>query len=138
LDHLLGSAALCLYAWPEQKERTMQIQVNTDHNIEGREGLARHVEAEVESALGKFGDRITRVEVHLSDENAGKGGGGEKKCVMEARLAGRKPVVVSLEHATLPEAITGASRKLAHLLDSTLGRLTDHKGGASIRTEIGE
>jgi ribosome-associated translation inhibitor RaiA len=113
----------------------MQIQVNTDNNTEGREGLTRHVEAEVESALVRFSDRITRVEVHLSDENAGKAGGGEKRCVMEARLAGRKPVAVTVEHSTLPEAISSASKKLEHLLESTLGRLSDHKGGTSIRTD---
>ena len=50
----------------------MLIQVNTDHNIEGRETLATHVQGVVEDALSRFKDQITRVEVHLSDENSGK------------------------------------------------------------------
>ena len=51
----------------------MQIQVNTDNNIEGRDELARRVEAGIEAALSRFSDQITRVEVHLGDESAGQG-----------------------------------------------------------------
>jgi ribosomal subunit interface protein len=111
----------------------MQVQVNTDANVEGREALVDHVEAEIDATLGRFGDRITRVEVHLSDNNAGKAGG--KKCLMEARLAGRQPVVVSDEHPILHEAISGAAKKLQSLLETMLGRLKDHKGDRSIRLD---
>ena len=109
----------------------MQVQVNTDANVAGREALAHHVETEVKATLGKYGGWITRVEVHLSDDNAAKGGG--KKCLMEARLAGRPPVVVSHEHAALHEAIGGAAKKMNRLLETALGRVKDHKGDTSIR-----
>jgi hypothetical protein len=46
----------------------MQVQINTDDNVEGRDALARLVEAEVDATLGRFGGRLTRMEVHLSDE----------------------------------------------------------------------
>ena len=52
----------------------MQIQVNTDDNVEGREALARRVEAEVSQTLSHFSDQVTRVEVHLSDEDSEKSG----------------------------------------------------------------
>lgn len=52
----------------------MQIQVNTDDNVEGREELVRQLEAEISRTLGRFGDHFTRVEVHLSDENSDKFG----------------------------------------------------------------
>jgi hypothetical protein len=51
----------------------MQIEISTDSNIEGREELATHVKGVVESTLNRFSDRITRVEVHLSDVNSYKG-----------------------------------------------------------------
>ena len=111
----------------------MQIQVNADANIEGRDALARQIEAEVNTTLNQFSDKITRVEIHLSDENAGKSGGAEKRCLMEARPAGRQPVAVSHKGATLEEAVSGASRKLRGLLESALGREADHKGEPSIR-----
>jgi Sigma 54 modulation protein / S30EA ribosomal protein len=111
----------------------MQIQVNTDANIEGRDALVGQIEAEVNTTLNRFTDQITRVEIHLSDENAGKSGRLEKRCLMEARPAGRQPIAVSQEAATLEEAYSGAARKLRSLLGSTLGRVNDHKGDASIR-----
>jgi len=66
----------------------MQIQVNTDNHIKGRADVVRLVHSCVEGAVGRFADRITRVEVHLSDTNSHKSGGADKRCVLEARLAG--------------------------------------------------
>ena len=102
----------------------MQIQVNTDNHIEGREELAAQVEATVESALSHFRERITRVEVHLSDENSQKGG-DDKRCVMEARLEGRRPEAVTHQAASLIDAVDGAAEKLKASLESTLGRLSN-------------
>ena len=113
----------------------MQIQGNTDDNIEGRENLVRHIETEVGRILSRFGDQVTRVEIHLSDENAGKPGNADKRCLMEARPAGRPPVAVSHEAGSLEDAWTGAAKKMLRLLESTFGRMSDRKGGASIRTD---
>ena len=101
----------------------MQIQLNTDHNIEGREALAAQVSATVESALSRVSDHITRVEVHLSDENANKSGQNDKRCMMEARLEGRQPIAVTHQAATVDKAVGGAADKLARLIESTFGRL---------------
>ncbi|HEX5043693.1 MAG TPA: HPF/RaiA family ribosome-associated protein [Candidatus Polarisedimenticolaceae bacterium] len=106
----------------------MQIQVNTDSNIEGREKLADHVRTVVETTLIRFKDQITRVEVHLSDENGAKGGGDDKRCKMEARLKGRQPVAIMDDAASLSRAIDSAAGKLARLIESTLGRLRDQHG----------
>lgn len=111
----------------------MQIQVSTDHNVEGREGLIRQVEAEVQATLGRFSTQLTRVEVHLGDENASKGGSGDARCMMEARPAKQQPVAVTHHAATLDEAFAGAAQKLGQLLESKFGRLHGHKGAASIR-----
>ena len=101
----------------------MRIQINTDHNIEGREALAAQVSGTIETALSRFSDHITRVEVHLSDENGAKNGLNDKRCMLEARLEGRQPIAVTDEAATLDQAVSGAADKLARLLESTLGRL---------------
>ncbi len=106
----------------------MQIQINTDNNIEGQEELATQVEAVVQDSLRRFSDQITRVEVHLSDENSHKNGQDDKRCVMEARLEGRQPTAVTHQAATLHEAVDGAADKLAASLESTLGRLRDRHG----------
>ncbi|MEO8052140.1 MAG: HPF/RaiA family ribosome-associated protein [Acidobacteriota bacterium] len=103
----------------------MQIQINTDHNIEGREALADQVRGVVENALSRVSDHITRVEVHLSDENGNKSGQSDQRCMIEARLEGRQPLAVTHQDATLDEAVSGASTKLARAIESTLGRLRD-------------
>lgn len=106
----------------------MQIHVNTDSNIEGRESLVTYVSSTVEVALKRFSDQITRVEVHLSDENSDKKGGiDDMRCMLEARLAGRQPIAVTEHAATVNQAIDGATGKLISLLESTLGRLQDHR-----------
>ena len=105
----------------------MKIQLNTDVNIEATEGLAQHVNASLEHALARFAEHVTRVEVHLSDENAGKSGPNDQRCLLEARLEGRQPVAVTEHAATVHQALQGATQKLARLLDSTLGRLNEHR-----------
>lgn len=110
----------------------MQIQVNTDHNIEGSEELTRQVEMVVEGALERFGNRITRVEVHLTDENSSqKSGDYDKRCVMEARLAGLQPITVSAQGASLDQALDGAADNLKSTLKRTLDRRDDPKGRTS-------
>lgn len=100
----------------------MQIQINTDHHIEGHEALAAWATSEVKNGLSHHSENITRVEVHLSDENGHKGGTNDKRCVMEARLQGRQPMAVTHHAETLYRAVTGAADKLNRMIDSTLGR----------------
>lgn len=111
----------------------MHIEVTTDHNVDGSETRTGQVVAEVETALARFGDHLTRVEVHLADENAGKGGATDKRCKIEARPAGQQPVAVTHHGATVDEAVGGALRKLRSALDRRFGRRDLRKGGATVR-----
>ena len=113
----------------------MQVQVNTDDNIDGKDELTVRVESEIRDTLRRFADHITRVEIHLADENAGRAGSDDKRCLIEARLAGRQPEAVTHRAGSVDEAFRGAARKMQRSLDSTLGRLTEQKGSASIRTK---
>lgn len=112
----------------------MQVQVNTDKNIEGGERLAQYVKTAVDAKLHRFGSQITRVEAHLSDENNHKSHADDKKCVLEARPAGLQPVAVTHQAATLDQAIHGAVEKLERLLDNTFGHLNHPKSAASPNT----
>ncbi len=105
----------------------MQVQVNTDHNIDGRESLIARITEVVESSLGRVSARITRVEVHLNDEDGGKGGQNDKRCVMEARLEGRQPIAVTAHANTVHQAVSNAAEKLQHLVESVLGRAAREK-----------
>lgn len=99
----------------------MKIQVNTDNHIQGRESLAESVEQTVRQKLGHFSEHITRVEVHLSDEN-GRKGGLDKNCTMEARIEGLKPVAVSDRADILSTAIDSATDKMKAALQTTIGK----------------
>ena len=113
----------------------MQIQVSTDHNIEGNEAFALRVEAELTTILSGFDDQITSANVHFSDENGPKVGHSVMRCLIEVRSAGKQPVAVSNTGETVEQALHGAIKKMQRQLESTLGRLHHHKGGDSIRTE---
>lgn len=103
----------------------MQIQVNTDNHIHRREEIVALVETSVEGAVGRFRDRITRVEAHLSDSNSHKTKGNDIRCVLEARLAGHQPIAVTHQAATVELALSGAADKLERSVESTLGRLKE-------------
>ena len=109
----------------------MQVLVHHDNHIHGGEGLSRRVEDEVSGALERFGEQITRVEVHLNDENGPKGGDNDMRCMMEARLSGHQPIAVTHHAGSLDDAIAGAAEKLERSLDHTLGRLGHKKGRTS-------
>ncbi len=105
----------------------MHIEVSTDNSIDGSEALTNRIKGLVKNALVHFGDQITRVEVHLSDANAGKTGQDDKHCMIEARLEGRQPTAVKHAAATLDQAAKGAADKLKSSLESALGKLSDHR-----------
>lgn len=101
----------------------MQIEFNTDNNIQGSEALAESYRTKVESSLSRFSERITRVEVYMSDLNGDKGGQDDKQCVLEARLNGVHPLAVTHQAPTIDLAFTGAATKLKNALASALDKL---------------
>jgi hypothetical protein len=101
----------------------MQIQVETDRNIQGSEALIDHVTGVVKSALRRHSDHVTQVTVHLSDENSDKKGGNEDiLCLIEATIEGFPPTVVSHKAATWQQAVNGGAGQLARLLTNNAGR----------------
>lgn len=101
----------------------MQIHVNTGPNLHGGEDVSRRVQEIVAARLDRFAERITRIEAHLSDENSAKGGSNDKRCMLEARLAGLQPIAVSHQAETVLLALEGATEKLERAIGSALGRL---------------
>ncbi len=104
----------------------MQIQINTDHHLQGSEAREQWASSVVEAAMANFADSVTRVEVHLSDENAGKGGDAAFRCVMEARVNGRAPIAVTNDAPSLDSAVNGAIHKLVRATEHAMGRADKH------------
>ncbi|WP_157268893.1 HPF/RaiA family ribosome-associated protein [Azohydromonas aeria] len=103
----------------------MQVQVNTDDHVTGREDMEREIAQMLEAELDRYAEHITRVEVHLSDSNAGKLGDDDKRCLLEARVAGRSPLAASHQAGEMRAAIDGAIEKLLRVLDTQLGKALD-------------
>lgn len=101
----------------------MLITIHTDKHIQGREDVAQSVEALVEDAIGDFSGWLTRVEVHLSDENGSKGGGDDKRCKIDAHPKGGQHVAVHHDAPTIKEAIEGSLDKLM----TVLGKIHDKR-----------
>ena len=106
----------------------MQVQVNTSNGIANKETLERWADEYLNTALARFAQEITRVEVQLSDENKeAKGGTADKRCTLEARLNGHAPIAVHNHAADQDLALRGAAEKLIHALDHTYGKLDRHE-----------
>lgn len=110
----------------------MQLQIHTDNHVERTDELTQQVHAVVEGTLDRFGEQLMRVEVHINDTNSSeKNGANDKRCMMEARLAGMQPIAVTHHAASLEQAIDGAAEKLERTLDHRLGKLEHKKGNTS-------
>jgi len=112
----------------------MQIQINSDRNIQADERFNEIVADTLQSKLSRFADHITRIEVHVSDENGNtKHDSNDKRCLLEARLEGMDPVTVTENAETIGQAITGAAEKMQRKLSSVVGKLRDKKSRADHR-----
>lgn len=106
----------------------MQIQVETDNHIEGRQALSEHVQGVIEDAVDKYRHHVTHVTAHLGDLNSGeKAGSDDMRCLLEARVTGVKNIAVSHQAESLHLAIEGAADKLQHALASSVGKLQDQQ-----------
>ncbi len=100
----------------------MQVQVNFVE-LSRTQAIDDHVQERVDHAVERFADRVTRVEVHLHDENGhGHAHGVPKRCIMEARLAGHKPMVVEHADEDLYQAITECANKLHRAVEHWIDR----------------
>ena len=103
----------------------MKIQFNTDKNIQGTENLEAFVSEIINSKLKRFSDKITRIEVHLSDQNAQKAGTYDNQCKIEARIEGLQPIVAIGKSGTKEEAIKDATERMKAALDTVIGKLKE-------------
>lgn len=104
----------------------MQIQINFG-NMASSDALWDYINSEVEESLEYLQDRITRIEVHVQDINAEKGG-VDKRVMMEARAAGLDPIAVEEYAADVYEGVRGAAEKLRTALTRRFEKLADTHG----------
>ena len=107
----------------------MTIQLNTDNNLSVHEEYGAKIENMLTEELSRFSEHITRLEVHLTDENGSKDGINDKKCLLEARMEGRQPIAVTAHGNTYDLALDSSISKLKASLNTIVGRIKDHRRG---------
>jgi|SRR5580693_8982473 hypothetical protein len=103
----------------------MQIGINSDKNILMHAKLSGLIEANLNNTFDRFKSQITRIEIHLTDENGDKSGPRDKRCVLEARPKGYRSLTVTNDAGDVETAVSGAAGKMVRLLETTFGRLAD-------------
>jgi sigma 54 modulation/S30EA-like ribosomal protein len=101
------------------------IQINTDNHVDTSGERNARLEEQIRHRLARFEGRITNVEIHVSDVNGPRGGNGDLRCTLEARVNGYQPVAVAEHGATVDRCVMAAAKKAVRALDHQLGRLSD-------------
>ena len=81
---------------------------------------------EIKNELARFDEIVTRIEVHVSDENGNKSTPNDKKCVIEARVEKKKPIAVTATADSPEKAFFEALEKIQRVLDTTLDKIKEH------------
>lgn len=100
----------------------MTIQINTDNNVSVHENFGKQLHGLLSEELSRFSEFITRLEVHLSDENGNKDGQNDKRCLLEARIEKRQPIAVTDRAENYELAVSGAIEKLKASLETIVGK----------------
>ncbi|HJF27072.1 HPF/RaiA family ribosome-associated protein [Acinetobacter bohemicus] len=108
----------------------MNIELRTDKHIQSSDRLISYVRAELSQEFQRHSERITHFSVHLSDENGAKGGDDDIRCMIEARPAGLKPVVVNHRGHNIDTAIRGAIDRLKRSLEHVIEKKDTIRPGA--------
>lgn len=104
----------------------MLVQIHTDKNIEGGSRFLEFFSNEIKNELARFDEIVTRIEVHISDENGNKSSSNDKKCVIEARVEKKQPVAVTANSDSTEKAFFEALDKIQRVLDTTLDKIKEH------------
>lgn len=106
----------------------MQIQMNAAQGVSMSPALEEHIKKQLQSVERRFGERLTRIEVYLTDVNGPKGG-LNKQCKLEARPRGGDPLMAELLHEDAYDAVTGAVKRLGSVLGNYFGKLDRRPSG---------
>jgi len=101
----------------------METEIHHGDGVERSQALEDYIQQRLERLQPQYGDRLTRVRAFLKDVN-GRKGGVDKTCKLEARPAGKDPIVVEAQDDDWYAAVRDAEGKLERALASRL--TSDH------------
>lgn len=84
----------------------MLVNIHSDNHVQLKAESIQQWQTEITTSLERFSDWVTRVEVHLTDQNSqAKGGPDDIRCLMEARPARKQPVSIEVRAPSVDQAI---------------------------------
>jgi hypothetical protein len=104
----------------------MKVQINTDKNIEGNERLEDYYTEELKKEFSHFDYKITRIEVHFSEETDKQFAADNKRCLLEFRLEKMDPLVVTAYSQTIEKAFDAAVIKATKVLITTFEKMRNY------------
>lgn len=85
------------------------------------DALHRQISAKLQLILSRYGHRIRKTEVTLSDVNGPKGG-EDKRCIMKFRINHLKTIVVQDTTNDMYESISNCAMRVRRTLERQFGR----------------
>jgi ribosome-associated translation inhibitor RaiA len=104
----------------------MTIQLNADNHLHIHADFGQKLTDMLTDEFARFSENISRIEVHLSDENGSKEGPDDKRCMLEARVDGRPPIAVTAHGDTYEQALSASIDKLTASLETVIGKMKSH------------
>ena len=102
----------------------MQLEMRGKH-LDVTEALRTHATRRLQFALGRFGQHIARVTVHLTDLN-GPRGGRDKHCRIVVKMTHRGKIIVEDVDTDVRTAITQAAERLSRTVAREVARRREH------------
>ena len=102
-------------------EAALFVQIKTDNQIKSDADANQRLEQRIRAKLKRFEQRLSHVELHVSDANGNKGG-NDKRVSLELRPAGHVPIAVHADAHRVETAVTAAIDKAARALSHALER----------------
>ena len=103
------------------------------HNQRQNPQVEEFVREHLQVSFEKFADKISRIEVHLLDENGQKGGGDDKICTIDVKLSGMGLLHVRAKnddiYSSILKAIQRADASIAKTLDRKSSKTRIRKQG---------
>ena len=88
--------------------------------------LKSYIEKTLATQLEHFAARLTRVEVHLKDQNSKRKNGVDKHCLIEARPRGLDPIAAEHDASEWKVAVHEAVLKLERALHHKIDKEKNH------------
>lgn len=102
----------------------MNVLLHTS-GVKAENGLKEHIERRLTYALARFGSRVSKVAVSLTDNNGPKGG-VDKACQIVVRLRGMGDVVAEIVDTDWPVTVDRAANRIGHNVSRELERKRRH------------